>query len=244
MRVPRIYLPTALTVGAPVPLNEAAFNHAIRVLRLKPGDPLIVFNGEGGEYRAILKNVTRREAAARVDEFVPREAESPMEITLAQGISKGERMDYTLQKAVELGVSVIMPLFTERSVVNLSRERLDKRLQHWRGVVIGACEQSGRNRLPSVLAPLELRTWLQGKLELGLRLVLDPMAEQGLTSLAPPGRTITLLIGPEGGLSPEEIALTEMTGFSRIRLGPRVMRTETAGIAALAAVQVLWGDLG
>lgn len=244
MRVPRIYLPIPLTTGTTVPLNGAAFNHAIRVLRLRPGAPLMVFNGAGSEFHATLKSVQRHEAIAQVDGFVDREAESSLEVILAQGISKGERMDYTLQKAVELGADAIVPLFTERSVVNLSGERLGRRLQHWQGVVIGACEQSGRNRLPVVREPSILPTWLQGDHKTGLNLVLDPSAEQGLTGLAPHDRLVTLLIGPEGGLSPEEVALATAAGFIRVKLGPRVMRTETAGIAALAALQVLWGDLG
>lgn len=225
-------------------MSDAAFNHVVRVLRLKPGAPLILFNGAGGEFRATLKSVERREALAQVDDFVAKEVESSLEIILAQGISKGERMDYTLQKAVELGVYIIVPLFTERSMVNLSRERLGNRLRHWQGVVIGACEQSGRNRLPVVLEPLALPTWLQDEHKPGLSLVLDPSAEQGLTDLVSPYRLVTLLIGPEGGLSPEEIALAMVAGFTGVQLGPRVMRTETAGIAALAALQVLWGDLG
>lgn len=153
-------------------------------------------------------------------------------------------MDYTLQKAVELGVNTILPLFTERSTVNLSGERLANRLNHWRSVVIGACEQCGRNRLPIIREPVELRAWLMGRPDPGLRLVLDPVVKQRLKDISYNDSAITLLIGPEGGLSVQEIALTEQADFIRVRLGPRIMRTETAGVTALAALQTLWGDLG
>ena len=244
MRIPRIHLPAPLAVGMTVSLTDNGFNHVVQVLRLKPGAPLILFNGEGGEFSATLDRVERRGAAATIEAFSTREAETPLRVRLVQGISKGERMDYTLQKAVELGVSAILPLLTERSVVNLPRDRLDKRLLHWRGVVSGACEQCGRNRLPPVLEPLEFRTWLGDSPISGLGLALDPLATQGLRELARPAAALTLLIGPEGGLSTAEIALAEAAGFSGIRLGPRVLRTETAAVAALAALQALWGDLG
>lgn len=244
MRVPRLHLPVSLTVGATISLNEAAFNHAVRVLRLKPGAPLVLFNGAGGEFHAVLEGAKRREATVRIKDFVPRESESPLEVMLVQGVSKGERMDYTLQKAVELGITAILPLLTARSVANLQGERLERRLQHWRGVLIGACEQSGRNRLPLLLRPVGLQSWLQEYHHQGLSLMLDPLAERGLASLAPSIGPITLLVGPEGGLTPKEIALAERARFTGIRLGPRIMRTETAAIVALAALQVLWGDLG
>jgi 16S rRNA (uracil1498-N3)-methyltransferase len=178
-----------------------------------------------------------------VEAFVARETESPLKVLLAQGIAKGERMDYTLQKAVELGVNGILPVLTERSVVNLKGERLARRLQHWRGIVAGACEQSGRNCLPTVLEPIQLHAWLDSCPRQNFGLVLDPSAEQGLGTLMRPVGVVTLLIGPEGGLSPEEIAMSAAAGFTGIGLGPRIMRTETASVAALAALQVLWGDL-
>jgi 16S rRNA (uracil1498-N3)-methyltransferase len=153
-------------------------------------------------------------------------------------------MDYILQKAVELGVGIIQPLLTERSVVNLQGQRLENRLLHWRGVMIGACEQCGRNRLPALLEPQPLNSWLAAHDSQGLNLLLDPSANQGLTELSRPGRPITLLTGPEGGFSTAETALSKSAGFIGIRLGPRVMRTETAALAALAALQTLWGDLG
>lgn len=242
MRIPRIHTDLELAPDASVTLEGPAFNHLVRVLRLRPGAPVLLFNGSGGQYRAVLEAVERRRARVRVASFDPLDVESPLAVTLAQGVSRGERMDYTVQKAVELGVGAIRPLLTERSVVNLQGERLDKRLDHWRGVVIGACEQSGRNRPPPVLAPLSLTDWLTGTPPAGL--VLDPEAGAGLLDLERPAGAVTLLVGPEGGLSEAELELARRAGFRGVRLGPRVMRTETAGIAALAALQLLWGDLG
>jgi len=265
MRVPRLYLPVPLAAGMTLPLNENAFNHAVRVLRLKPDAPLTLFNGQGGTFAAKLLEVSKREAWVQVTSALPGEAESPLQVTLAQGISRGEKMDYTLQKAVELGVAAIQPLFAKRSGVDLAGERLIRKIQHWRGIVIGACEQCGRNQLPELREPLPLIQWLaqqndpfpprEGRVEGGgeaskegaracLRLLLDPLAKQGLRGLEPPTGTVTLLIGPEGGLSPAEIAGAQAAGFAGVRLGPRVLRTETAGVAALAALQALWGDWG
>ena len=242
MRVPRFYLPMSLVTGATVPLHEHAFNHAVRVLRLKPGAPLVLFDGEGGAFAATLGEIGKREAWARVTEALPDAAESPLRIVLAQGISRGEKMDHTVQKAVELGVAAIQPLFAERGGVGLSGERLTRKIQHWRGIVIGACEQCGRNRLPELREPLALAVWLASPMAPGPCLLLDPLAEHGLRDLEPPSGPITLLIGPEGGLSPAEIAQARTVGFTGVRLGPRVLRTETAGMAALAALQALWGD--
>lgn len=242
MRIPRLHLPVPLTVGATVPLDDNALNHAVRVLRLKPGAALILFNGAGGAVAATLAEVGKRAAWARVTAALPDEVESPLRVALAQGVSRGEKMDYTLQKAVELGVAVIQPLFAERGGVDLAGERLARKIRHWRGIIVGACEQCGRNRLPELRQPLTLAEWLEQPAEPDLRLLLDPLAERGLRGLEPPAATVTLLIGPEGGLSPMEIAQARKAGFAGVRLGPRVLRTETAGVAALAAVQALWGD--
>jgi len=257
MRIPRFYLPAPLAVGTTVALDDQAFNHAVRVLRLKPGAALIVFDGAGGAFAATLVEAGRREARARVTEVLPGGVESPLRVALAQGISRGDKMDYTLQKAVELGVAAIQPLLTERGGVDLSGERLARKIQHWGGIVIGACEQCGRNRLPELREPVSLAEWLRQQAETDppgapchpplkggqdLRLLLDPLAEQGLRGLERPEGKITLLIGSEGGLSLAEIAQARRAGFTGVRLGPRILRTETAGVAALAALQALWGD--
>jgi 16S rRNA (uracil1498-N3)-methyltransferase len=203
-----------------------------------------LFNGEGGEFSATLDNIEKRQATAQIEAFVARDVESCLHITLIQAVSKGERMDYTLQKAVELGVNRIVPVFSKYSVVNLSGERRQKRLDHWQGVIISACEQCGRNRIPAVVEPLELTDWLAGKpADEGLNIMLDPAAECTLKTLKDTSAgKVALLIGPEGGLSEDEIALAQQAGFTGIILGPRVLRTETAGVAALAALQMLWGD--
>lgn len=242
MRIPRIHLPLPLAVGATAPLDDNAFNRVVRVLRLKPGAELVLFDGAGGAFAATLAEVGKRDARARVTAILPGDVESPLRVVLAQAISRGEKMDYTLQKAVELGVAAIQPLFAERGGVALSGERLARKIQHWRGVVVGACEQCGRNRLPELRQPLPLADWLGQPAEPGLRLLLDPLAERGLRGLEAPTGTIALLIGSEGGLSSAEIARARAAGFVGVRLGPRVLRTETAGVAALAAMQTLWGD--
>lgn len=242
MRIPRIYLPVPLAPGALVTLDEMATRHVTRVLRLRPGAAVVLFNGEGGEYAAVLKEAGREGLTARVSVFHAVECESPLSITLAQGVSRAERMDYTIQKAVELGVTRIVPVFTARSVVDLRGDRLQRRLQHWQGVIIAACEQCGRNRVPALAAAVELADWLHGAtIPDACRLVLNHRATDALHTRAP-GTALTLLIGPEGGLEEQEIAQAERAGFVGVRLGPRVLRTETAAVTALAALQTLWGD--
>ncbi len=242
MRIPRFHQPGPLAAGQRLRLSETAFRHAVRVLRLKLDDALVLFDGRGGEYPARLVELDKREAWVELGAHVAREAESPLAMVLVQGVSKGERMDYTLQKAVELGVAEIRPVFSARAVVALAGERLERKLEHWRGVVASACEQSGRNRVPEVHAPVELATWLAQPVDRGL--VLDPGAGCGLRGIAVPAGRIALLIGPEGGWSGAELTAAFGAGYIGVRLGPRVMRTETAGVAALAALQALWGDLG
>ncbi|MFZ1830802.1 MAG: 16S rRNA (uracil(1498)-N(3))-methyltransferase [Candidatus Competibacteraceae bacterium] len=245
MRTPRFYLPVPLTTGATVSLDDNAFNHAVRVLRLGLNAPLILFDGQGQAFTATLTEISKRAAWVRVMNALPSAAESPLRVILAQGISRSEKMDYTLQKAVELGVTVIQPLFTERSEVRLSGERLVRKVQHWRGIVIGACEQCGRNQLPELREPLLLMDWLgEWMAGAGVKWLLDPLAAQGLRELQPPSGAITLLIGSEGGLSPVELSRAREADFTGIRLGPRILRTETASVAALAAIQALWGDCG
>lgn len=242
MRIPRIYTNQQLEPGTDVTLDERAARHVVRVLRLKPGAEVVLFNGDGHDYRARLSEATRTGATARVESSAPVRNESPLRLTLAQGIARGERMDYTLQKAVELGVSAILPLFCRRTEVRLSGARLEKRVAHWRGVIVSACEQCGRAEVPSLEAPRTLRDWLADPPP-GRRLVLRPEAETGPSALERDA-SVVLLIGPEGGLADVEIDAARDAGFTPLKLGPRVLRTETAGPAALAALQVLWGDLG
>ncbi len=237
MRIPRIFLPVPLAPDALVTLDSTTANHVTRVLRLKPGAELVLFNGDGGEYLAVLEAA----ATVRLGAWRAVECESPLAITLVQGISRAERMDYTIQKAVELGVTRIVPVFAARSVVELRGERLQRRMQHWQGVVVGACEQCGRNRVPVLDAALDLSDWLRVTEAPSLRLVLNHRATATLSALPHP-TALTLLIGPEGGLDESELAQSERGGFIGMRLGPRVLRTETAAVAALAALQTLWGD--
>lgn len=241
MRIPRFFAETALSCGSEITLPEGVANHCARVLRLKVDAPLILFNGQGGEYHAHLSHVEKREVRAVIDTHDPREAESPLEVVVAQGVSKGERMDYTVQKSVELGVSRIIPIVAERTVVNLKGERADKRREHWQGVVIAACEQSGRNRVPEVEPLVDFQRWI-AQPRAGLKLVLHHRAPQDLRTMDKPEGPVTLLIGPEGGLSEQEIALAEQAGFVSVCLGPRVLRTETAALATLSLLQLLWGD--
>lgn len=243
MRIPRIHTPTPLHSTTTIELDENAFNHAVRVLRLGEGAPLILFNGEGGEYEATLCDVQKKRANAAIGSHSPRECESPLHITLGQCISRGEKMDYTIQKAVELGVNEIVPLFSERCGVRLDQERSDKRTGHWQSTIISACEQSGRNRIPQIQPPQTLDGWI-ASLDAECRLVLDPRASQSLPQLPKPQKSVALLIGPEGGLSDGEIEHAIRRGFTAIRLGPRILRTETAGLVVLSSVQQLWGDLG
>jgi 16S rRNA (uracil1498-N3)-methyltransferase len=241
MRIPRIFHPQPLTAHAQTILDDNAARHVARVLRLGPGAELVLFDGSGGEYPATVVEQDKRKVVVGLGEKRDVDLESPLQITLAQGISKGERMDYTIQKAVELGVSRIVPLATERSVVNLKGERLEKKMAHWQGVIISACEQCGRNTLPALLPQRTLETWLQNGVT-GTGLLLDHRAELTVGSIAETVN-ITLLIGPEGGLSQQEREGALAAGYQGLRLGPRVLRTETAALTALAALQSRWGDL-
>lgn len=245
MTAPRFYCPVPLSVGASVDLPENAARHACRVLRLRVGDELTLFGGSGGEYVARIAEVARERVSVEVLQWRDVECEAPIQLTLVQALQAGEKMDMTMQKAVELGVSRIVPVASKRSVVRLDGERAQRRLEHWRGVVVSACEQCGRNRVPEVVALAGLDRWLSQPAQAGvLRLMLAPGAAQTLNDLTPPsaGGKIELLIGAEGGLAPEETELAAAAGYLAVRLGPRVLRTETAGLAALAAIQCLWGD--
>ena len=243
---PRFHCPVRLELGARVDLPERVAHHAIRVLRLRSGDRLTLFNGAGGECSARIAAVERSRVSAEVLSWLPVERESPLSISLVQALQAGEKMDLTVQKAVELGVERIVPVASRRSVVRLADQRAVRRLEHWRGVVTAACEQCGRNRLPTVTAPESLESWLTRKSDPGaVRLLLAPNAGRSLATLPAPvanGR-VELLVGAEGGLAAEEVELALRCGFLPVRLGPRILRTETAGLAALTAIQFLWGDL-
>lgn len=240
---PRVYLQAPLASGQSLTLPEAAFRHLVQVLRLRSGEAVTVFDGRGGEYDATLAAVERRSATLQMGDFHDVERESPLQLTLVQGLSKGDRMDYTLQKAAELGVSAVVPVITERCNVSLDREREARKFEHWRGVLISACEQSGRTRVPT-LHPLQRYVdWLDSQTA-GPRYLLDPMAARSLARTPVPDAPLSLVIGPEGGLSAAEIHAGTRAGCIGVRLGPRVLRTETAGVAALSILQALKGDLG
>ena len=242
MRITRVFQAVVLTSGASVELDEHASHHLAHVLRIKPGASLIVFNGAGGEYQAQVHSVGKRGVVVTVGAYTDPVRESKLQTVLAQGVSRGERMDYTLQKAVELGVSRIVPLLTEHTMVNVNGERRERRAQHWHSIVVSACEQCGRNVVPAVEPACEFGVWLP-QAPAGLKLVLHQDGEKSLAELPPPSGAVTLLVGPEGGLSDAEVARAQAVGFTVLRLGPRILRTETAGVAALAALQAKWGDL-
>lgn len=244
MRIPRIFVPLPLRPGAEIDLPAQAGEHLARVLRLERGHPLRLFNGDGGEYTGELVSLAKRLVTARVLEPVERaDRESPLRITLGQGIARGDKMDWILQKATELGVARIVPLITERTEVKLDAERAERRLAHWQAVIASACEQCGRNRLPQLHEPIRLADWAAASAnEGGLRLALDPKGEIAARELSSI-HAATLAVGPEGGLSEHDLAALKQAGFQGLRLGPRILRTETAGLAALAALQAIHGDL-
>ena len=243
MRIPRIHIDQPLRPGIDVLLPEQAGEHVARVLRLERGHPLILFNGDGREYDATLAVLAKRAVTAEVLAVREIDRESPLRLTLAQGIARGEKMDWILQKATELGVARIVPLVTERTEVKLDEERAERRMLHWRSVTAGACEQSGRTRLPEIEAPQRLDRWLSGLADDGaLRLALVPNGTFDLHQFPQMDNGALLCVGPEGGFSEHDITLLGQARFHALRLGPRILRTETAGVAALAALQTIAGD--
>lgn len=243
MRKIRIHIDQPLKAGAEVALPAQASAHVVRVLRLGAGDALTLFNGDGCDYDAELALVSPREARARISAGWCVETESPLRITLAQALARGEKMDWIVQKASELGVARIVPLITERSEVRLDVARVDKRVAHWRAVGIGACEQSGRARLPEITAPQSMDAWL-ASLERNdgvARLALLPEGESSPRDLGALAKGVLLAVGPEGGFGERDIAALRAADFRGLKLGPRVLRTETAGLAAIAALQTLYG---
>jgi 16S rRNA (uracil1498-N3)-methyltransferase len=240
MKNPRTYQNTTLDIGCDIELEEIAAHHLTRVLRLKHGDNIRVFNGNGYEYPADLV-LQGKKVFAHINERLMVDRESSLNITLMQGISKGDRMDTCIQKAVELGVNKIIPVICQRTVVNLKADRREKKLRHWRGIIISACEQSGRNILPELTSISSLAEALTQS-DNGLKLTLDPAAKTSFKSFKLESNAITLLIGPEGGLTQSEIDLSVQNHFNATHLGKRILRTETAAIASIAALQTLWGD--
>jgi 16S rRNA (uracil1498-N3)-methyltransferase len=239
-RAPRIYCEGALSPGAVVELSDRAARH-VAALRLGAGDAVTLFNGDGTESAAVLTGVGRRGTVAAVRERRAVDRESPLAVHLAQGVCASDRMDLVLQKATELGVVAIQPVVAARSIVRLSSERRERRETHWQNVVVAACEQCGRNRVPPVAPSVSFGDFLAGLERVGTLVVLSPEGETTVRSLAP-RPPVTLLIGPEGGLAPEERALAAAAGFMPVRFGPRILRTETAPLAALAALQAIYGD--
>jgi len=238
--MPRFYCPQPLVNGSTVELPEAVAHH-LHVVRLQPGAALTLFNGEGGQYRATLVETGKRRATAIIDGHEALEAEAPYAVTLAQGLPEGSKMDWIVEKAVELGVAAIQPLAAARSVVRLSGERLEKRQAHWHGVIVAASEQCGRNRLAQLHPMADVQPWLTASAGT-TRILLSPRATESLAGWARtnPPQAVTLLIGPEGGLTPHEEDAAVAAGALSLSMGPRVLRTETAGLAALAVLAGAW----
>ena len=240
MRVSRLYVPLPLKPDTQIELDDDSGHYVRTVLRLKKDDGIILFNGKGGEYASVLSEINRKSVLVNVKSWSGRSVESSLHITLGLGISRGDRMDWSVQKAVELGVNRITPIITERCVVQLKGEKKPQRLQHWQKIVQHAAEQSGRTELPEMTEIAGLQNWVSN--QHGLKMFLDPYADLSLAQLQPDGMEITLLTGPEGGFTDQERSIAKAAGFIPVRLGSRILRTETAALAALSAVQMLWGD--
>lgn len=262
MRLTRVHVEAPLAPGEKINVGGAAANHIARVLRLRTGDALTLFNGNGAEYGASIVEFRKDSVLVTVADERQVDRESPLILTLAQGISRGERMDWILQKATELGVSRIVPVFTERSVVRLDAKQAERKLQHWRAIAIAACEQCGRNKVPDLTLPVDIHEFLAGARasHVGavggvgasagagpgvtpMHLLLSPTAELGIGDFAHTATSVTVLIGPEGGLTEVEQESALRAGFTPVRMGPRILRTETAAIAALTVLQQEFGDL-
>ena len=242
MRVPRIYTDQTLSIGEELTLSENSSRHLVSVLRMQVGQSAMFFNGEGGEYTGRLTNASKTNSTVLIDSFSAVEKESNLKLHLAIGVSKGDRMDWIIQKATELGVTEISPIFTDRTEVKLSGSRLDKKLSHWQKIAISACEQSQRNRVPSINPIIPFDDWLELKHN-GLKLLMNHLADLGISETSPRDQNIVLLIGPEGGLSENEICVAETSGYTSVSMGPRILRTETAPVAALSILQSIWGDM-
>ena len=243
MRLTRLHVDARLDAGGVIDLPPAPALHVARVLRARDGDAVVLFNGDGREFDGIIESVRAARVTVAVGEGRSTDRESPLALTLVQCIPRGDRMDWVVQKATELGVTRIVPLVSQRSVVKLAADQAGSKAAHWRAVAIGACEQCGRNRLPVVDAPRPLIDFLGISSTADLRLVLEPDAREDAPGAAAP-RSIEFAIGPEGGLTPEELDLFRLAGFGHLRLGPRILRAETAAITATVWLQARFGDLG
>jgi 16S rRNA (uracil1498-N3)-methyltransferase len=243
MRLTRVHVPGPLSPGARQTIEGDAANHITRVLRLEPGAPLTVFDGRGGEYSARIESFRKASVIIEVQDRSPSSRESSLSLTLAQGVSRGERMDWVVQKATELGVTAIVPVLTERTMVKLDNKQSERKLAHWQGIAVAACEQSGRDTIPRIVAPLTLDEFLRDIDSQSTRLLLSPTGTQRVNDLKAPERKVIVLIGPEGGLSESEQRSAIGAGFIAVRMGPRVLRTETAAVAALTLLQHQFGDL-
>ena len=242
--IPRFHCPFPLAPGAQVDLPEAASHHALKVLRMKAGDSVILFDGRGGEWRAeLLKVSAGGTARAALRDFSERDCESSLQVTLVQALPAGDKMDWIVEKCVELGIAAIQPVAAKRSVIKLSPERMARRVAHWNAIASAACEQCGRNRVPEVAPVIDLPQYLAGaKAQNARRLLLAPEGGTPLQSLEKPAEPVVVMIGPEGGWEEREMLAAQAAGCVAVRLGPRVLRTETAGAAVLAALQARWGD--
>ncbi|CZF83676.1 Ribosomal RNA small subunit methyltransferase E [Grimontia celer] len=243
MRIPRIFHPESLPDTGRIALSDDAANHVGRVLRMQVGQEVLLFDGHGAEFPAVIAESGKKSVTVDIVERVERSIESPLDLHLGQVISRGDKMEFTIQKSVELGVNIITPLISERCGVKLNADRFDKKLYQWQKIAIAACEQCGRNVVPEIRPVMSLDEWMQETFD-GLKLNLHPRAKYSINTLPEPVSRVRLLIGPEGGLSSEEIERTREFGFEETLLGPRVLRTETAALTAITALQVRFGDLG
>ena len=242
MRLSRLYLEGALSSGSQVELSASAAGHVTRVLRLRAGAPVTLFNGSGSEFAGRIEAVQGSKVTVQVGEERAIRRESPLLLTLAQGVSRGERMDLVVQKATELGATHLVPVLTERSIVKLAGEQAQRKLAHWRAIAIAACEQSGRNRPPQVSPVVGFAQFLAGTAAEATRLILTPSSRLRIPDVPRPAHGVTVLVGPEGGLTEEEQERAVAAGFIGVRMGPRVLRTETAALAALTLLQREFGD--
>ncbi|MFS2261221.1 16S rRNA (uracil(1498)-N(3))-methyltransferase [Vibrio vulnificus] len=243
MRIPRIYHPETIQLLGVIALSDDAAGHIGRVLRMKEGQEVLLFDGSGAEFPAVISEVGKKSVMVELSERVERSSESPLDLHLGQVISRGEKMEFTIQKSVELGVNTITPLISDRCGVKLDEKRFEKKLAQWQKIAISACEQCGRNTIPEIRPIMSLEAWCAEEYD-GLKLNLHPRAKYSINTLPEPVTKVRLLIGPEGGLSSEEIDMTQQYQFEETLLGPRVLRTETAALTAITALQVRFGDLG